>query len=93
MDYLAYMLSVDPDGYMQEMVTAERHEHQSEHRDLFKGLSLYEDLLKTAYIDPDRINRAIETLSRCSVAEVEDFKVLLHQMQQAIPKIKRMKQE
>lgn len=93
MDYLAYMLSVDPDGYMQEMVTTERREHQSEHRDLFKGLSLYEDLLKTAYIDPDRINRAIETLSRCSVAEVEDFKVLLKQMQQAIPKIKRMKRE
>ncbi len=93
MDYLAYMLSVDPDGYMQEMVTTERHEHQSEHRELFKGLSLYEDLLKTAYIDPDRINRAIDTLKRCSVAEVEDFKMLLNQMQQAIPKIKRMKRE
>ena len=95
MDYLAYMLSANPDGYMEEMTNRELVGKRTDaHTASFSGLSLYEDLLRTAYSSPDRIKRAVETLNKCRIAiEIEGFRKLLSQMQRAIPKIEKLKRE
>lgn len=95
MDYLAYMLSMDPDSYIEEINNRETTGNRTEASVVsFNGLSLYEDLLRTAYCHPERINRAIETLKKCRVAEeIEIFRTLLTQMQRAIPRIEKMKRE
>jgi hypothetical protein len=94
MDYLAYMLSGNPDGYMEEMTNREVTKRTDVHASSFSGLSLYEDLLRTAYSNPERIKRAMETLNKCRLAtEIEGFRTLLSQMQRAIPKIEKLKRE
>lgn len=95
MDYLAYMLSGNPDGYMEEMTNRELVGKRTDvHTASFSGLSLYEDLLRTAYSNPERIKRAVETLNKCRIAaEIEGFRTLLSQMQRAIPKIEKLKRE
>ena len=94
-DYLAYMLSSNPDGYMEEMTNREIAEKKRDiHTSSFSGLSLYEDLLRTAYSNPKRIKRAVETLNKCRIAtEIEGFRTLLTQIQRAIPKIEKLKHE
>lgn len=93
MDYLAYMLSSNPDGYMEEMTNRElTGRKMAIHASSFCGLSMYEDLLRTAYNNPERIKRVVETLNKCRVAaNIEGFRMLISQMQRAIPKIKKIK--
>ena len=89
------MLSSNPDGYMEEMTNREIAEKKRDiHTSSFSGLSLYEDLLRTAYSNPKRIKRAVETLNKGRIAtEIEGFRTLLTQIQRAIPKIEKLKHE
>lgn len=95
-DYLAYMLSTDPDGYLEQMLL---HDQEKKQKSIggglaFQGLTLYEDLLRMAYHNPERIKRAIDTLSHCNESTMVDgLSKLLKDIQGVLPKIKRIKEE
>ena len=93
-DYLSYMLSYDPEGYLEDMLqhSSQKGETGMSGSGDFKGLHLYEDMLRMAYQDPERILRAKETISKCPKdVDIQPLKELLDKMEKVVPKIELMK--
>lgn len=93
-DYLSYMLSFDPEGYLEDMLQRswQKGDSNTSNGNVFSGLHLYEDLLRMTYQDPERIIRAKEIISRCSKeVEISSLEKLLDRIGKVIPRIKQMK--
>lgn len=87
------MLAESPEEYILESQTinAELAVGTSTRQEYEISVSLYEDMIRTAYYDPDRISKIRNVIKNVDVDVIpESFDLMFRQFESAIKEIKRM---
>ncbi len=92
-NYISFMLAESPEEYILESQTinAELAVGTSTRQEYEISVSLYEDMIRTAYYDPDRISKIRNVIKNVDVDVIpESFDLMFRQFESAIKEIKRM---